>query len=152
METTMGTASSAAAPDRPRRRRAADRRPEVLAALRENKGFLSAQGLHASMMQRGIRIGLTTVYRALSAADAEGWLETVHARGGVKSYRYLPPVHEHHMRCRVCGVRRRVRLPGAGGLGRTARASLRVRGRTARCRRDGHMPRLCIKRCGLRGD
>ncbi|MFD4761827.1 Fur family transcriptional regulator [Streptomyces sp. NPDC058439] len=100
----MVTASSAAAPDRPRRRRAADRRPEVLAALRENKGFLSAQGLHASMMQRGIRIGLTTVYRALSAADAEGRLETVHARGGVKSYRYLPPVHEHHMRCRVCGV------------------------------------------------
>ncbi|MFE7401971.1 transcriptional repressor [Streptomyces sp. NPDC057557] len=42
------------------------------AALRENKGFLSAQGLHASMMQRGIRIGLTTVYRALSAADRRG--------------------------------------------------------------------------------
>ncbi|MEU1217194.1 transcriptional repressor [Streptomyces sp. NPDC005790] len=92
------------APDRPRRRRAADRRPEVLAALRENGGFLSAQGLHAAMTQRGVRIGLTTVYRALSDADAEGRLETVHARGAVKAYRYLPPVHEHHLRCRVCGV------------------------------------------------
>ncbi|MER5555367.1 transcriptional repressor [Streptomyces sp. NPDC002793] len=101
----MGTPSSAAVPDRPRHRRAADRRPEVLAALREDGGFLSAQGLHEAMTRRGVRIGLTTVYRALSMADAEGWLETVHARSGAKAYRYLPPVHEHHLRCRVCGAR-----------------------------------------------
>jgi Fur family transcriptional regulator, ferric uptake regulator len=103
-EATMVPASSAAAPDRPQRGRAADRRPEVLAALRQDEGFLSAQGLHALMTQRGIRIGLTTVYRALSAADAEGRLETVRARGGVKSYRYLPLVHEHRLRCRTCGA------------------------------------------------
>jgi G3E family GTPase len=36
----MDTLSSAVVPDRPRRRRAADRRPEVLAALRDNGGFL----------------------------------------------------------------------------------------------------------------
>ncbi|HWU05147.1 MAG TPA: transcriptional repressor [Streptomyces sp.] len=100
----MDTVSSAAVPERPRRRHAADRRPEVLAALRDDGGFLSAQGLHATMKQRGIRIGLTTVYRALSAADAEGRLEAVYARSGAKAYRYLPPVHEHHLTCRVCGA------------------------------------------------
>ncbi|MFD4030034.1 Fur family transcriptional regulator [Streptomyces sp. NPDC058637] len=100
----MASVSSAAVPDRPRPRRAADRRPEVLDALRRNGGFVSAQGLHASMTQQGIRIGLTTVYRALAAADAEERLEAVHARGGAKAYRYLPPVHEHHLTCRVCGA------------------------------------------------
>lgn len=65
---------------------------------------MSAQGLHVSMKQQGIHIGLTTVYRALSAADAEGRLEAVHALNGVKAYRYLPPVHEHHLTCRVCGA------------------------------------------------
>ncbi|MEU0303029.1 transcriptional repressor [Streptomyces sp. NPDC006175] len=100
----MTTVSSAAVPDRPRRPRAADRRPEVIAALRENGGFLSAQGLHASMRRQGIRIGLTTVYRALTAADAEGRLEAVYTRRGAKAYRYLPPVHEHHLTCRVCGA------------------------------------------------
>ncbi|MET8173788.1 transcriptional repressor [Streptomyces clavifer] len=82
----------------------ADRRPEILAALRKDCGFVSAQGLHTSMKQKGIHIGRTAVYRALSAADAEGRLESVHACSGAKAYRYLLPVHENHLGCRVCGV------------------------------------------------
>ncbi|MFD4985460.1 Fur family transcriptional regulator [Streptomyces sp. NPDC058372] len=99
----MATASSAAADDWRARPHAADRRPEVLDALRRDGGFLTAQGLHSLMTRGGVRISLTTVYRALSEAERAGRLEVIRASNGGKSYRYLSPVHEHHMRCRVCG-------------------------------------------------
>ncbi|MFJ2229874.1 Fur family transcriptional regulator [Streptomyces halstedii] len=98
------TAASDATRERPRRPRTVERKAEVVAALRESGGFLSAKDLYTSMIDAGTHIGLTTVYRALTAAYAVGEVEAVHGRGGARVYRYLPPAHEHHLRCRTCGA------------------------------------------------
>ncbi|MFF8841947.1 Fur family transcriptional regulator [Streptomyces sp. NPDC015127] len=85
-----------------RARRAAARRNAVLAALRDLGGFVSAQQLHVTLVDQGCVVGLSTVYRALAEADADGLLETVHGSGGGRAFRYLS-VHEHRIRCTVCG-------------------------------------------------
>ncbi|WP_079137601.1 Fur family transcriptional regulator [Streptomyces sp. PTY087I2] len=85
------------------RERVAERRADVIAALKENAGFLTASELHATMVRSGNTIGLTTVYRALARAEREGLLEAVRQDGGARAYRHLPQVHAHHLTCRECG-------------------------------------------------
>lgn len=88
----------------------------MLAVFQGDGGFSSAQVLHAPTGQQGIRIGLTAVYRALSAADAEGWREVVYAGSGPKAYRHLSPAHERRLTCRSRGTVV-VSSPGCRGTG-----------------------------------
>ncbi|UCM91874.1 transcriptional repressor [Streptomyces marincola] len=91
-------------PGRTTRRRAAVER--VLASC---DSFMSAQQLHAEMAARGIRVGLTTVYRTLRGLEAAGRADVVRDEVGERLYRQrLPDGHRHYLLCRRCGLSRPV--------------------------------------------
>lgn len=85
------------------------RRAEVLEALRGCPDFVGARALHAVLQAAGSTIGLTTVYRTLTALSAAGRTEIVHEPGGERLFRYRPgPGHRHYLVCRECGTSRPV--------------------------------------------
>jgi Fur family ferric uptake transcriptional regulator len=79
-------------------------RVEILELLDDVNGFQTPQQLHASLRQRGARVGLTTVYRTLQIlADAEE-IDTMRLPSGEQLYRRCRrPTHHHHLVCRDCG-------------------------------------------------
>lgn len=81
------------------------RRDDVLAALRTEATFLSAQELHARMRSAGSGIGLATVYRTLTTLESAGQVDTVRSAGGEVRYRWCGTAgHHHHLTCRRCGA------------------------------------------------
>ena len=84
--------------------RTSRRRAQVLRALIEHGGFVSAQTLHGALAEEGENIGLTTVYRALTTLHAKGRLDCVRQEDGTRLYRHRPgPQHRHYLVCRICG-------------------------------------------------
>lgn len=79
-------------------------RTEVLQALVACQEFTGAQLLHARMLAVGSRVGLSTVYRTLTALAAAGRADVVRdANGGL--FRYRPDAdHRHYLICRQCGL------------------------------------------------
>ncbi|MGW2256032.1 Fur family transcriptional regulator [Kitasatospora sp. NPDC001660] len=81
------------------------RRAEVLQALAESEEFVSAQLLYARLVQAGSRVGLSTVYRTLSALAGVGRADVVRDVNGERLFRYRPgPDHRHYLICRACGL------------------------------------------------
>ncbi|MEU3604580.1 Fur family transcriptional regulator [Streptomyces sp. NPDC035033] len=85
-------------------RRASRRRAAVEQALSEHAGFVSAQELHGTMGGSGVRVGLTTVYRALRDLERSGAADVVRDEAGERLYRYRRPEtgHRHYLLCRRC--------------------------------------------------
>lgn len=81
--------------------RATRQRRTVLAALRERPDAVTAQDLHMELRQSGESIGLTTVYRTLTALAEAGFLDTF-AREGEQAFRLCGDAHHHHLVCEVC--------------------------------------------------
>jgi Fur family transcriptional regulator, ferric uptake regulator len=79
------------------------RRDDVLAALRESDGFLSAQQLYGQIRARGVRIGLATVYRTLQSLVDAGEVDSLRTDEGEAVYRRCSTGHHHHLICRHCG-------------------------------------------------
>jgi Fur family ferric uptake transcriptional regulator len=78
-------------------------RREVGALLQETTEFLSAQRVHSMLRDRGILIGLTTVYRILQSLAAEGAADTIRTPSGEQVYRHCRSGrHHHHLMCRLC--------------------------------------------------
>ena len=76
-------------------------RLSVLESLRDRADAVTAQDLHAELRAAGHGIGLTTVYRTLTAlADAE--LLDVFTRDGEQAFRRCGQVHHHHLLCETC--------------------------------------------------
>ncbi len=76
----------------------------MLAALAEDPDFTSAQALHQRLLERGERIGLTTVYRTLHTLAAAGLVDAVREGAGQQRFRARPtPEHQHYLVCRRCG-------------------------------------------------
>lgn len=108
----MVPTTSSSAPARVRNTRQAG---AVEAVLRDAEGFRTAQELFAELRRRGDRIGLTTVYRHLSALAEQGSVDVVHNSEGESQYRLCggnlatvgstphPDAHHHHVVCRQCG-------------------------------------------------
>lgn len=79
-------------------------RAGVQAVLAESDHFLSAQELHRRLVDRGERVGLTTVYRALQSMANDGAIDTLRNAGGESLYRKCQRnSHHHHLVCRNCG-------------------------------------------------
>jgi Fur family ferric uptake transcriptional regulator len=78
-------------------------RHEVGILLRETTEFLSAQRVYALLRARGVRIGLTTVYRILQALAEQGAVDAIRTSTGEQAYRHCSPSHHHHLMCRSCG-------------------------------------------------
>ncbi|MGW0337233.1 Fur family transcriptional regulator [Streptomyces sp. NPDC003011] len=78
-------------------------RVAVVQALAERARFVSAQQLHASMAEAGVRVGLSTVYRALQGLERTGGADVVRDEVGERLYRHRPAVgHRHYLICRSC--------------------------------------------------
>ncbi|MBS2548617.1 transcriptional repressor [Catenulispora sp. NL8] len=67
--------------------------------------FITVQDLHHLMRSAGHRIGLSTVYRTLSALVAAGAADTFRDTSGVQHYRARTTGdHQHYLVCRACGI------------------------------------------------
>jgi Fur family transcriptional regulator, ferric uptake regulator len=79
-------------------------RAEVLALLDATEGFRSAQQLFADLRDRGVRVGLTMVYRTLQLLSEAGEVDQLRMPDGEQMYRRCGQGdHHHHMVCRSCG-------------------------------------------------
>ncbi|WP_236242319.1 Fur family transcriptional regulator [Streptomyces sp. CC228A] len=85
-------------------RRTSRQRAAVEKALADHAEFVSAQELHGTMSESGVRVGLTTVYRALQALEQSGAADVVRDEVGERLYRYRRPEagHCHYLLCRRC--------------------------------------------------
>ncbi len=79
-------------------------RVAVLALLQDVDEFRSAQELHGLLRERGERVGLTTVYRALQSLADAGEVDVLRPPGAETVYRRCDKdAHHHHLVCRNCG-------------------------------------------------
>jgi Fur family transcriptional regulator, ferric uptake regulator len=79
-------------------------REEVLALLAQADDFRSAQQLHTTLRERGIPVGLTTVYRTLQLLVDADEVDTMRLPSGEQLYRRCSRTHHHHLVCRDCGA------------------------------------------------
>ncbi|WP_067463310.1 Fur family transcriptional regulator [Nocardia amamiensis] len=89
-----------------KRQRTTAQRMAVLDALRHSDRFLSTQQLHAYLRRTSdVRIGLTTVYRALRLLADDQLVETQRSEHGELLYRRNNNTygHRHYLLCRICG-------------------------------------------------
>lgn len=79
-------------------------RAAVVDALRGMDKFASAKTIHEHLLNDGVSVGLTTVYRTLqSLADVEA-VDVLHSPDGETLYRdCLSGHHHHHLVCTECG-------------------------------------------------
>lgn len=79
-------------------------RVTVVACLVRDGDFVSAQALHARLFAAGERVGLSTVYRTLTALADAGRADVVREPGGERLFRHRPSSeHRHYLLCRACG-------------------------------------------------
>ena len=83
--------------------RATRQRRTVLQALQDRPDAVTARQLHRELVADGEGIGLTTVYRTLTAL-AEADLLDVFSREGEQAFRRCTDVHHHHLLCEMCGT------------------------------------------------
>jgi Fur family ferric uptake transcriptional regulator len=75
----------------------------VLDQLALSPEFLSAQQLHQRIVGEGKKLGLTTVYRALTELVEQGVADSLLLADGQARYRICVPEHHHHLICNSCG-------------------------------------------------
>lgn len=76
-------------------------RRSVFESLGDRPDAVTAQELHAELRSAGDSIGLTTVYRTLTALADAGLLD-VFTREGEQAFRRCGQVHHHHLVCEGC--------------------------------------------------
>jgi Fur family transcriptional regulator, ferric uptake regulator len=85
----------------------------VLAVLADERAFLSAQQIHARLVERSQRVGLTSVYRAVQSLVAARVLDVQRTDAGEATYRRCgSDTHHHHLVCRRCGRTVEIAAPG----------------------------------------
>lgn len=86
------------------KRRSTRQRTAILAVLQEADSFLSAQELYDALRNKGLRVGLTTVYRNLQMMAYSNELDVVRREDGESIFRRCDADdHHHHLVCRSCG-------------------------------------------------
>jgi len=83
--------------------RTAKQREEIVALLRADGTFRTAQQIHMALKTAGNSIGLATVYRNLAALAQRGEVDCIVRDNGETRYRHCSPEHHHHLLCRECG-------------------------------------------------
>lgn len=80
-------------------------RAAVIEALDRHGGCLDADALIATLRSEGQRVGVASVYRALSLLAGLGVLQRVPVAGGSARYELVGPGgdHHHHLVCDRCG-------------------------------------------------
>lgn len=93
------------------KRRKTWQRDAVRDALAATDEFVSAQELHRILEDRGQRIGLATVYRALASLAEDGEADSLHTADGERYRRCATETHHHHLICRVCTATVEIEAP-----------------------------------------
>ena len=83
--------------------RSTKQRTAVIAALDEIDDFRSTQEIHDYLRHKGETVGLTTVYRTLTALAESGDVDVIVREDGESVYRSCSDTHHHHLVCRACG-------------------------------------------------
>ncbi|WP_052229712.1 Fur family transcriptional regulator [Streptomyces sp. CT34] len=84
-------------------------RTVVVEALIRADGFVGAQALHNRLPAGGSPVGLSTVYRTLTALANAGRADMVRDTNGERLFRYRPGTdHRHYLICTECGLSRPV--------------------------------------------
>ena len=125
-------------------RRTTRQRTAVLAVLDTLDSFRSAQQIHSELATRGESVGLSTVYRCLTALAADGDVDTLLRDDGETVYRRCTGAkHHHHLVCRACGATVEVEGPAVERWAEKVAAehgydevshTLEIFGRCAACR------------------
>ena len=84
-------------------RRRTRQREAVAKLMRDSDDFRTAQQIHADLRETGANVGLTTVYRCLSAMAESGEVDVLLTADGEARYRACSSGHHHHLVCRTCG-------------------------------------------------
>jgi Fur family ferric uptake transcriptional regulator len=88
--------------DAANRQRNTKQRHAVATLLADINDFRTAQDLHGLLRDRGERVGLTTVYRALQTMADAGELDVMRLPSGEQLFRQCSRSHHHHLVCRSC--------------------------------------------------
>jgi Fur family transcriptional regulator, ferric uptake regulator len=123
--------------------KASPNRVLVLEELARERDDATAQALHQRLADRGERIGLATVYRALHAMSEAGVVDALPHGSTETCYRLCTTGHHHHLVCESC--HRVIELTGCPAddwIERAAREQgfvvtdhrLEVQGLCSRCR------------------
>lgn len=86
------------------KRRATWQKTAVFEALSADAVFISAQELHQKLLVSGQKLGLTTVYRALTDLVESGEADALAGEDSEMRYRICSDEHHHHLICRECGT------------------------------------------------
>lgn len=84
-------------------RRSTRQRTAVVGALDEIDDFRSTQEIHDYLRGKGETVGLTTVYRTLTALAEADEVDVIVREDGESVYRRCSGTHHHHLVCRQCG-------------------------------------------------
>jgi len=88
----------------------------IRAQLANRDEFISAQDLHRSLQDSGMRIGLATVYRQLNSLAESGAVDTIRLDGQQLFRLCGDDAHHHHMVCTDCGRTVEIESPGENWL------------------------------------
>lgn len=83
--------------------RSTRQRTAVVVALDEIDDFRSTQEIHDYLRGKGENVGLTTVYRTLTALAEADEVDVILREDGESVYRRCSRTHHHHLVCRQCG-------------------------------------------------
>lgn len=76
----------------------------ILSHLKQLEAEITAQDLHSKLRQRGINIGLATIYRTLKNLHREGIVQERVTLTGESLYSLIEHFsHSHHLNCVACG-------------------------------------------------
>ncbi|MDQ3784663.1 MAG: transcriptional repressor [Actinomycetota bacterium] len=86
------------------RQRLTRQRTALLQLLQEADSFLSAQEMYDALRNKGLKVGLTTVYRNLQMMADMKEVDVVRREDGESIFRICNAGdHHHHLVCRSCG-------------------------------------------------
>lgn len=78
-------------------------RKAVITAMNEITRFCSAKDIYQVLVERGDKVGLTTVYRTLQSLSEVKAVDVLHTEAGEALYRLCGDHHHHHLVCTDCG-------------------------------------------------
>ena len=84
-------------------RRSTWQKQAVRQTLESSKTFSSAQEIFQEIIGTGLKLGLTTVYRALTELVDANEVDALASEDGETKYRICSTHHHHHLICRECG-------------------------------------------------
>ena len=90
-------------PRLPQGTRPTRQRRAVAAVMESFDDFRSAQDIHDLLKRAGENVGLSTVYRTLTALADGGEVDVLRTEDGEALYRRCSGRHHHHLVCRACG-------------------------------------------------